>query len=228
MSLMIIVIILGMGSVYSQKSLLGREVTVGGESRFGTPYFQVFGARLGEKDFSAWMQLDITDKKSGVVVSAYHLGDFNFQTPTNFWGLNVKYSTAREDEEEEGLSALVLLEYFYFDNFPNKQGVNPLLMLNYKGWVNVSLAGCYAYFPKQEKNKHQQTARVEISKEVFTGVSFRVAGWYDNLYQNHFFWAPGVTIDLTGGYAFKFDGLFKFNDETKKKFSPIFRVVKNF
>ena len=216
--LMAIAIVVTVGNATAQQSLFGREGKVGGELRFGTPYFQLFGAKLGESEFSAWVQLDITDTQSGIIFSAYHLGDFVPSTPTNFWGLDVIYP--RVLNEKYSITALV--ECFYFSHFPDMQGVNPSVIVTRKGLVDVTASVLWVYFPRQAIDQHQFATKVEFSKEVLPGLSFRTIGWYDNLYGGCF-WVAGTTVDLTGGYLFKFDGLMK-----NEKFTPIIRVIKVF
>jgi hypothetical protein len=212
-------VLMSLNSGMAQSTIFGREVTVGGEIRVGTPFFQLFGSRFGESDFSLWTQLDVTDTKSGFGFSVYHLGDFNFNTPTNFWGVDVVKSW----QIGEKYSMLALLEYAYFDNFPDMQGFAPAVIVNRKGWVDAEISLCYVYFLRQITNQHQQTIKLELSKEVLSGLSFRIDGWYDNLYQDHWFGAVGATVDLTQGFAFKVDGLIKNNT-----IRPIFRIVKHF
>jgi hypothetical protein len=196
-----------------------REVEIGGEVRFGTPYFQLFGSRFGNKDFSVWTQLDVIDKKSGLGLSVYHLGDFNFSTPTNFWGVDILYSK----DLGRNYSMTAFFEYAYFDNFPDMQGIVPAIIFTRKGWVDATCSVVYVYYPRQQEDKHQFTTKGELSKEIFSGVSVRVDAWYDNLYQDHFFGAVGTTIDLTRGFSFKYDVLWK-----NQKFESMFRIVKNF
>ena len=186
------------------ESWFERDLTLSTDVRLGSNYAPIFGVKTSD-NIALYSMIDVSHK-SGFGVGFYRMDDFSSEMTGRigfvdlYWVGNIT----------NNLSVYAAAEYGWWDNWKEGRFFSPYSIVSYqlKSW-NFSATPIYIYYDRLSEDRHQAMLKLEISKEIITGTSARVASWYDNLNPKKFHYALGMTQQLPANTYLSVDGILK-------------------
>jgi hypothetical protein len=148
---------------------------------------------------------------SGFGIGAYRITDFQKEGLGRIGFFDLYWS----GNIAKNLSMYTAVEYGFFDNNNQLSFICPytIICLN-TSIFSLDVSPMYCYYDKQKSD--QFVSRIRIVKEIYKGTTIRLSGWYNNVLQNKFYTAFGVTQKLPRNFYLQGDILFR-----EKKTQPM-------
>lgn len=187
-----------------ESSWFEKKLTLSFNSQFGTNYTPIYGVR-STKNLAAYMMADVAHT-SGFGVGLYRYDDFSSEETGKLGFVDFYWAGSLT----KNLSLYAAAEYCWWDNWSDGRCWSPYAILSYqlKSWTFTAMP-LYVYYDRLSEDNKQFIFKLEISKEIFQGTSVRVASWYDNMNNNKFHYAAGITQSLPANTYLSVDGILR-------------------
>ena len=211
---LILVSIFSLVAVCVNSQSLTKDFTVNGTLQTGANYLPLLGIH-GSKNMALYTDL-MAFHKSGFGVAYFAYDDFSKEETGRIRFVDAAYTGSWNN-----FSLYSAFEYVWYDNWSDGESVMPYAILTYapNSW-SYEVAPMLTYFPHFSENKYEFTAYAKVTKTVLKDVDIHATVWYDNVYEDHFYGAVGLKVNLPSNFYIMGNLLYKEGD----KFTPFINV----